>query len=153
NAPKQGARPARYDFFTPSPRPALESDRVYFFGQQVAVVVADTLENAEAGAALVNLTFEADAEQAGTFQDHYGEAVDPPGESDVHIGDVEKALAEAPVTVDAVWRTPLQNHCQMEPCATTAWWEGDQLTVHTSVQMVRFAQNSLAETLMMPHKS
>src|SRR5947199_6018910 len=36
NAPKQGPRPARYDFFTPSPRPALESDQVYYFGQQVA---------------------------------------------------------------------------------------------------------------------
>ena len=61
NAPAQGPRPERYDFFTPSPRPALESDRVHFFGQQVAVVVADTLENAQAGAALVNLTFEDDA--------------------------------------------------------------------------------------------
>src|SRR5207302_1991215 len=69
NAPAQGPRPERYDFFTPSPRPALESDQVHFFGQQVAVVIADTL------------------------------------------------------------------------------------AVHTSVQMVRFAQNSLAETLMVPHKS
>src|SRR3569833_511536 len=55
NAPAQGPRPARYDFFTPSPRPALESDRVYFFGQQVALVVAGTLENAQAAAALVRL--------------------------------------------------------------------------------------------------
>ena len=153
NAPKQGPRPARYDFFTPSPRPALESDRVWFFGQQVAVVVADTLEQAQAGAALVKLAFEADPEPAVTFQDHFDEAVDPPGESDVEIGDFEKAFASAPVTLDETWRTPLQNHCQMEPCATLAWWDGDQLTVHTSVQMVRFAQNSLAETLMMPHKA
>ena len=152
NVPAQGPRPARYDFFTPSPRPALESDEVYFFGQQVAIVVADTLENAQAGAALVKLTFEDDA-KAVIFHDHFDEAVQPPGESDVEIGDFAKAFAEAPVTIDDVWRTPLQNHCQMEPCATTAWWEGDQLTVHTSVQMVRFAQNSLAETLMMPHKN
>jgi xanthine dehydrogenase YagR molybdenum-binding subunit len=152
NAPAQGPRPERYDFFTPSPRPALESDRVYFFGQQVAVVVADTLENAQAAAALVKLTFEDDA-KAVIFHDHYDEGVQPPGEQDVEIGDFEAGFAAAPVKIDDVWRTPLQNHCQMEPCATTAWWDGDQLTVHTSVQMVRFAQNSLAETLMMPHKS
>ena len=152
NAPAQGPRPARYDFFTPSPRPALESDQVYYFGQQVALVVADTLENAQAGAALVSLTFEDDA-KAVDFPAHYDEAVQPPGESDVEIGDFEKAFAQAPVKLDETWRTPLQNHCQMEPCATLAWWEGDKLTVHTSVQMVRFAQNSLAETLMMPHKS
>jgi xanthine dehydrogenase YagR molybdenum-binding subunit len=152
NAPAQGPRPPRYDFFTPSPRPALESEDIYYFGQQVAVVVADTLENAQAGAALVNLTFEDDA-QAVIFHDHFDEAVQPPGESDVEIGDFEAGFAAAPVTIDDVWRTPLQNHCQMEPCATTAWWDGDHLTVHTSVQMVRFAQNSLAETLMIPHKS
>src|SRR6185369_208510 len=77
NAPAQGPRPARYDFFTPSPRPALESDQVHFFGQQVAVVVADTLENAQAGAALVRLTFEDDA-KAVIFHDHYDEGVQPP---------------------------------------------------------------------------
>jgi xanthine dehydrogenase YagR molybdenum-binding subunit len=153
NVPRQGERPARYDFFTPSSRPALESERVHYFGQHVAVVVADTLENAQAGAALVTLEFEADTDAAVTFHDHFDEAVDPPGEKDVLIGDFEAAFAAAPVKVDAVWNTPLQNHCQMEPCATTAWWDGEQLTVHTSVQMVRFAQNSLAETLMIPHKS
>ncbi|MDB5419377.1 MAG: aerobic-type carbon monoxide dehydrogenase, large subunit CoxL/CutL-like protein, partial [Phenylobacterium sp.] len=151
NVPAQGPRPERYDFFTPAPRPALESDQVYHFGQQVAVVVADTLENAQAAAALVDLTFEDDA-KAVTFHDHFDEGVQPPGESDVEIGDFEAAFAAAPATIDDVWRTPLQNHCQMEPCATTAWWDGDKLTVHTSVQMVRFAQNSLAETLMLPHK-
>jgi xanthine dehydrogenase YagR molybdenum-binding subunit len=152
NKPTQGPRPERYDFFTPSPRPALESDRVHFFGQQVAIVVADTLENAQAAAALVKLEFEADT-QAVDFRNHYDEAVQPPGESDVEIGDFEAGFAASPVKIDDVWRTPLQNHCQMEPCATTAWWEGDQCTVHTSVQMVRFAQNSLAETLMVPHKN
>jgi xanthine dehydrogenase YagR molybdenum-binding subunit len=152
NVPAQGPRPERYDFFTPSPRPALQSDRIYYFGQQVAVVVADTLENAQAGAALVEVTYAADAPMAD-FHAHLDDGVQPPGESDVEIGDFAKGFAAAPVQIDDVWRTPLQNHCQMEPCATTAWWEGDQLTVHTSVQMVRFAQNSLAETLMMPHKS
>ncbi|HEY2358047.1 MAG TPA: xanthine dehydrogenase family protein molybdopterin-binding subunit [Phenylobacterium sp.] len=152
NSPAQGPRPERYDFFTPSPRPALESDRVYFFGQQVAVVVADTLENAQAAAALVQVTYEDDAKTVD-FHSSYAEAVQPPGESDVEIGDFEAGFAAAPVKIDDVWRTPLQNHCQMEPCATTAWWDGDQCTVHTSVQMVRFAQNSLAETLMVPHKN
>ena len=57
NVPEQGPRPPLYDFFTPFPRPALQSDRVYFFGQQVAVVVADTLENAQAGADLVKVTY------------------------------------------------------------------------------------------------
>ena len=152
NAPAQAPRPERYDFFTPASRPSLDSDRVHYFGQQVAVVVADTLENATAGAALVNLTFEEDASSV-IFHDHYDEGVQPPGESDVEIGDFEAGFAAAPVKIDDVWRSPLQNHCQMEPCATTAWWEGEKLTVHTSIQMVRYAQNSLAETLMISNKN
>ena len=152
NRPAQGPRPDRYDFFTPSSRPALDTERVYYFGQQVALVVADTLENAQAAAQLVKLSFEVEA-PATDMPSHRDEAVQPPGESDVEIGDFEAAFAAAPVTIDDVWRTPLQNHCQMEPCATTAWWDGDQCTVHTSVQMVRFAQNSLAETLMVPHRN
>src|SRR5256885_2452825 len=81
NVPAQGPRPERYDFFTPSPRPALQSDRIYFFGQQVAVVVADTFENATAAAALVKVTYEAEAPMAD-FHAHLGEGVQPPGESD-----------------------------------------------------------------------
>ncbi len=146
NVPAQGPRPERYDFFTPFPRPALESDEVHFFGQQVAIVVADTLENAQAGAALVNLTFEDDAKSV-IFHDHYDQAVQPPGEADVEIGDFEAAFAAAPVKIDDTWRTPLQNHCQMEPCATTAWWEDDKVVVHTSTQMIKRPQHLIAETL------
>ena len=39
--------------------------------------------------------------------------------------------------LDETWHTPIQNHCQMEPCATLAWWEGDKCIVHTSIQMVK----------------
>src|SRR5579862_8008487 len=91
NSPAQGPRPERYDFFTPSPRPALQSDRVYYFGQQVAVVVADTFENATAAAAKVAVTYAADPPMA-EFHAHLSEGVQPPGEKDVEIGDFEMAF-------------------------------------------------------------
>src|SRR6185312_7857119 len=66
------------------------------------------------------------------------------------VGDFEAAFAAAPVRLDETWTTPIENHCQMEPCATTAWWQDGAVTVHTSVQMVKPPQHLLSETLQIP---
>ncbi len=147
--PAQGERGARIN-----PRnqrganPALAA-RIEHFGQHVGVVVADTLENARAAAALVRFTYDT-APADLIFEDCLDKAEEPEGEEDVRIGDFEAAFAAAPVRLDASYVSPLQNHAQMEPCATTAWWDGDQVTVHTSIQMVKGGQHALAETLMIP---
>ncbi|MCG9917382.1 MAG: xanthine dehydrogenase family protein molybdopterin-binding subunit [Phenylobacterium sp.] len=147
--PAQGERGARIN-----PRsqrgsnPALAA-RVEHFGQHVGFVVADTLENAKAAAALVRFTYDSVPADL-IFEDCLDKAEDPEGEEDVRIGDFEAAYAKAPVRLDASYVSPLQNHAQMEPCATTAWWDGDQVTVHTSIQMVKGGQHTLAETLMIP---
>lgn len=147
NAPVQAPRGTRkHPRSTAGSRPALENDRVTYFGQPVAFIVADTLENAQGAADLVRIAYEADAAEVD-FQKALPGAVDPPGEADVEVGDCLAAFAKAPVQLDLEWTTPLQNHCQMEPCATTAWWEGEKCVVHTSIQMVKPAQHGLAETL------
>ncbi|MBU2136305.1 MAG: xanthine dehydrogenase family protein molybdopterin-binding subunit, partial [Alphaproteobacteria bacterium] len=149
NVPAQGERGAKIN-----PRsqrgsnPAL-APRIEHFGQHVGFVVADTLENAKAAAALVR--FECAAEPADLiFEDNLAKADQPEGEEDMRVGDFEAAFAGAPVRLDETYVSPLQNHAQMEPCATTAWWDGDNVTVHTSIQMVKGGQHTLAETLMIP---
>lgn len=129
--------------------PALASDRVEYFGQSVAIVVAETFEAARAGAELVKVRYEAEPAVVD-FEASFDQATQPPNEEDVHIGDFPSAYAAAPVSVDETYFSPLQNHVQMEPCATIAWWEGDKVTVHTSIQMVKGGQHALAETLMIP---
>jgi xanthine dehydrogenase YagR molybdenum-binding subunit len=149
NVPAQGERGAKIN-----PRsqrgsnPALAL-RIEHFGQHVGFVVADTLENAKAAAALVRFTYE-EAPSDLIFEDNLAKADQPEGEEDMRVGDFEAAFAGAPVRLDETYVSPLQNHAQMEPCATTAWWEGDQVTVHTSIQMVKGGQHTLAETLMIP---
>ncbi|MEH6677110.1 xanthine dehydrogenase family protein molybdopterin-binding subunit [Phenylobacterium sp.] len=149
NVPAQGERGAKLN-----PRsqrganPALAA-RIEHFGQHVGFVVADTLENAKAAAALVRFTYE-EAPADLIFEDNLAKADQPEGEEDVRVGDFEAAFAGAPVRLDETYVSPLQNHAQMEPCATTAWWEGDHVTVHTSIQMVKGGQHTLAETLMIP---
>jgi xanthine dehydrogenase YagR molybdenum-binding subunit len=129
--------------------PALASDRIEHFGQPIAFVVADTLENAQAAARLIQVTYE---ETLGVvnFATSLDQATQPPGEEDMRIGDFEAAFDASPVKLDETYSSPVQNHVQMEPCATTAWWDGDKVTVHTSIQMVKGGQHALAETLAIP---
>jgi xanthine dehydrogenase YagR molybdenum-binding subunit len=129
--------------------PAMGSDRVEFYGQTIAFVLADTLENARAAAELIKVEYAAETAVVD-FRASLDQADLPPGEEDVHIGDFPGAYAKAPVTIDETYFSPIQNHVQMEPCATTAWWDGDKVTVHTSIQMVKGGQHALAETLAIP---
>ena len=147
NVPAQGVKGTKVHPRSTSPaRPVLENDRVAFFGQPVAFVVADTFEHAKAAADLVQLTYEEEAKEVD-FRAHLDDAVQPHGEEDTEIGDFAAGYAASPVKVDQTWHTPIQNHCQMEPCATLAWWDGEKCVVHTSIQMVKPAQHGLAETL------
>ena len=124
--------------------PVLVNPVVRYFGQPVALVVADTSENANAAAGLVKVTYE---QGAAEFDFEPLKATPTSADQDSHIGDFEAAFDAAPVKLDETYSTPIQNHCQMEPCATTAWWEEDRVVVHTSVQMIKRPQQLLAETL------
>jgi len=129
--------------------PAMANDQVEFYGQTVAFVAADTLEAARAAAGLIEIEYAAQ-DAVVDFMASLDRAEMPTGESDVEIGDFASAFATAPVTLDETYASPIQNHVQMEPCATTAWWDGDKVTVHTSIQMVKGGQHALAETLAIP---
>src|SRR5690606_1786196 len=73
-----------------------------------------------------------------------------PRSPDSSVGDFAAAFAAAPVKVDATYTTPDQAHAMMEPHATTAAWNGDELTLWTSNQMINWSRGDLAKTLGMP---
>ena len=66
------------------------------------------------------------------------------------VGKFEAAYASAPVKLDATYTTPDQSHAMMEPHASIAAWNGDELTVWTSNQMIDWGRGDLAKTLGMP---
>lgn len=128
---------------------------VEHYHQAVALVVADTFEQARAAAALVKVAY---APAAGAFDlaKAMDGAVRPEkgdgmgGPADTMVGDFNGAFAAAPVRLDATYSTPDQAHAMMEPHATTAAWEGDRLTVWTSNQMVEWGRGDLAKMLGLP---
>ena len=121
---------------------------VQHYHQAIALVVAETFEQARAAASLVKVDY---AEEAGTFDlaDAMYAAVKPDDDQtpDSAFGDFDAAFASAPVTLDALYSTPDQSHAAMEPHASIAAWEGDEVRVWTSSQMIDWWRGDLATFL------
>ena len=135
-------------------KPVLQDKLVYYSGQHIAVVVADTLERAQHAAALVKVEYR-EYEAQIRMEDALGAAYPPKrfrnGQRppDSRRGDPEAALAAAPVRIDATYTTPIEHHNPMEPHATIALWEGDgdnrRLTVYSATQGISNTREALAK--------
>ncbi|GAA3587421.1 xanthine dehydrogenase family protein molybdopterin-binding subunit [Nonomuraea rosea] len=131
--------------------PILNTDRVYWNGQPVAVVVAETQEQAEHAARLVNVRYEPEpAVLAMSDEAAYTPAHSVLEESKTVVGDVRAGLAGAAVTVRAVYTTPPEYHNALELHATMATWDGDDLTVHDSSQYPYGVKEMLAKKFGLP---
>jgi xanthine dehydrogenase YagR molybdenum-binding subunit len=130
----------------------LQGDQVRFYGQPVAVIVADTLDHAERAANALRVAYAAERP-----------VVDPhdpsvrlvaPEASHVHgdtsRGDADRALADAPVRIDATYDIARENHNPMEPHAVVAAWNGDRLTLWSKSQFVVNEQAEIAAIFGIP---
>jgi len=114
----------------------LQDDRVHFFGQPVAVVVAETLDQAERAASGVRISYDAQT-PAVEMDAGAANAITPDGPSlDTSRGDPELALAAAPARLDVTYEIERQNHNPMEPHGTIAVWTDDRLTLWSKSQFV-----------------
>jgi len=127
--------------------PVMQDDRIHWNGQPIALVLAETQEQADHAATLIVATYHRDeavtsleaAEAKGTEPGQFqGEPLK------LAVGDAEKALAAAAHKVDAHYSTPWHNHNAIEPHAVTVLWEGDSLRVHDATQAVSHTAWSLA---------
>jgi xanthine dehydrogenase YagR molybdenum-binding subunit len=128
----------------------LGGPEVQHYHQAIAVVVAETFEQARSAAQLLRVQY---APAAGAFDlaKAKGSATKPKdGEPDSRNGDFDGAFARAEVKLDEIYTTPDHSHAMMEPHATTAAWEGDSLTLWTSNQMIAWSVADMATTLGIP---
>jgi len=135
--------------FWRQPVPPLQDDRILHHGQYVAVVVAETAEQANAAARLIEIDYEP-AEPLLDLEDPRAEVVTNPWGLDAHRGDVAAGLASAAATVEATYATPDETNNPMGLFATVALWEGDSLTVHDSTQWPYGVRAALAGTFAVP---
>ncbi|MEJ8853710.1 aldehyde oxidoreductase molybdenum-binding subunit PaoC [Variovorax robiniae] len=127
----------------------LGGPNVEHYHQAIALVVAETFEQARAAAALVKVDY---APGDGAFDlAKAKESTDrKTDDRNSTVGDFSTAFANAEVKLDETYTTPDQSHSMMEPFATTAAWDDGKLTIWTSNQMIAWNTRDLAATLDMP---
>jgi xanthine dehydrogenase YagR molybdenum-binding subunit len=127
----------------PQPLPPFQSDVVLHYGQHVAMVVAETMEQAHAAAALIEVTYQRDTPLL-SFDDPRTSPVFHPWTPDHDRGDVSRALAAADVRVKATYTTAENTNNPIGLFATVAVWDGDALTVHDTTQYPHGVRDTLA---------
>ncbi|MGY8525402.1 aldehyde oxidoreductase molybdenum-binding subunit PaoC [Paracidovorax citrulli] len=132
----------------------LGGPEIEHYHQAIALVVAETFEQARAAAQLVRVRY---ARERGRFdlkrERGAAELATREKKPESAVGNFDKAFAAAPVQLDATYTTPDQSHAMMEPHASIARWEGDKLTLWTSNQMVNWSRGDVAKTLGIPREN
>jgi xanthine dehydrogenase YagR molybdenum-binding subunit len=133
----------------------LAGPEVQHYHQAVALVVAETFEQARAAALLVRVHY---AREKGSFdlaaaKDSARIAPKTNVNPESARGDFAGAFASAPVQLDATYTTPDEAHAMMEPHATLAAWDGDKLTLWTSNQLIDVGRTDVALTLGIPKEN
>lgn len=123
---------------------------VAFFGQPLAIAIADTLEAASHGAQLVSVRYRGETQLTD-----FGDAPRRPSERgpEYSRGDADAALRSAPTAVDSTYTIARNYHNPMEIPATIAAWDGDRLTLWDKVQGVHYSRDAYAEALGIPADS
>ena len=134
----------------------MQDDLIHWNGQPIAIVLAETQEQADHAKTLIRATYEAEtattgfsAAKAAGLKPGYFQGQPLKRE----IGDAEAALAAAPHKVDIVYRTPRHNHNAIELHAATVAWQGNELRVHDASQGVAHMAWSLAQIFGLDEKN
>lgn len=126
---------------------------VEHYHQAIALVVAETFEQARAAASLVRVEYSRGKgafDLAAALDGAIKPAASFGTEPDSAVGDFAAAFAAAPVQLDTHYTTPDHSHAMMEPHASIAAWDGDRLTIWTSNQMIDWSVGDMAKTLGIP---
>ena len=119
--------------------PVMQDPSIHWNGEPVAIVLAETQEQADHAASLIEVTYESAPPR--TFEEARAHARTPDSlvgqPVEVLVGDAEAALIDATHSVDLTYTTPRHNHNAIEPHALTLAWDGDELIVHDASQGVK----------------
>lgn len=135
----------------------IAGDSIQHYQQAIALVVAESFEQARAAAYLIQVRAEAEPGSYALEPFVQGDWPAPGFETnrlvskdDTRIGDFEAAFAAADVRIDQRYSTSHESHAMMEPHATIAEWQDGRLTLWTSTQMVGWAREALAKIFTLP---
>jgi xanthine dehydrogenase YagR molybdenum-binding subunit len=140
-------------------RPPFEDDTIHYWGQYIALAVADTFEAAKAAADSVRATYSREKPnveshlEAGNDPDVVFTAYGPMERLQSHRGDAAAALENAAVKLDETYVTPVETHNPLELHSTVALWDGPMLTLYDSTQGVVNLRSVLAQMFGLPKEN
>ncbi len=124
-----------------------EDETIYYSGQYVAMVVAETMDQARGAAAAVKVQYAASKPNVSyDLSDGFAGKMSVKSQR----GDVEQAFATAPVTVDETYVTPVETHNPIELHAIVADWDGRSFTLYEATQGIGNAKDAMAEMMGVP---
>ncbi|MEZ5427149.1 MAG: xanthine dehydrogenase family protein molybdopterin-binding subunit [Pyrinomonadaceae bacterium] len=154
NAPKLPfSDPQDKDGVAPGGKPfrALQSDQIMFSAQPIALVVAETFEQARHAARLIEAEYEKETSETDILPIlGKGVPAEPAERAPKPRGNPEGAFRDAPVKIEAEYTIPIEHHNAMEPHASIAFWKDDRLTVFDKTQWVYNVRNHLASIFGIP---
>jgi xanthine dehydrogenase YagR molybdenum-binding subunit len=140
-------------------RPPFDDDVIRYYGQYVALAVADTFEAAKAAADAVRVTYDKEKPNVETDlkadddPDTIASTFGPQERLESHRGDADAAFASAPAKLDQVYVTPAETHNPIELQGTTATWDGSMLTIYEESQGVFNLRSVLAQMFGLPKEN
>jgi xanthine dehydrogenase YagR molybdenum-binding subunit len=137
---------------TSEARPPLSDNRISYWGQYIALVLAETCEQAQAAAVTIKVEYAAESVNVSTaLNDSATESL--PLHTESKRGDVEQAFAGAPVKIDLTYTTPAATHNPIEMHATVAVWDNPNFVLYETSQGVVNHQHVMAATLGVPREN
>jgi xanthine dehydrogenase YagR molybdenum-binding subunit len=137
-----------FDALLDERRPPFEDDEIRYYGQYVAVAVASTYEQAMAAAKAVQVKYSAEKHDV---REHMESEHTP--KVDTERGTPDAAFIAAAVTVDEMYRTPVETHNPIELHASVAEWDGQNFTLYETTQAVANHRDVIAQMLGVPREN
>lgn len=131
---------------TANQAPQQGPQQVDYLGQPIALVVANSFEQARHGAEKLEISYDPSGDGVFDPEDPSTKKEKPEGDQ-LDQGDLDAAMQSAAFSVDQIYRTPGHNSAAMEPHCAIASWQGDKLTLRASYQMLKYNRNEIADAL------
>ena len=147
---KEQAKPDQSQQPPPPRLTLLQDDRVDYNAQPIAVVVADTFERAQDAARHLRVRYAAEPAQLDfekAKQSLRRPESQPDRPADTGRGNLARSMGNAATRLDLAYTTPMENHNPLEPHATIAAWDGEQLTVYDSTQNISGVRKTIAQNM------
>lgn len=133
------------DFSLTTIAPVFQDRQVYYYGQYIACVVAETFEQAQYACRLVKVTYEEETPDIH-LDKNKSKAYKPGDSADFTRGDMEAGMREAHVTLEETYTTPIEHQQPMELHAAIVSWNNAKVKMYANQQILDQATTSISET-------